>query len=358
MMDLGRSLFSVLNTTSAVSVEGLGVFVRQRTPAQRDATGTRLLPPSVDFHLKADGDSSAVSLQAYLEATDPLASVDWKAEIAVKVEEIVDGLLAEQKVALLPLGYLVQEGTEVRLVAPEENYVWPTFEIPTVLPAMPTEVTTVQEEEAIASPSLAPVASEKPLTAFEQKGESQEIPLDEVESTTSKNSGWLIALLLIILAGVGVFFVQPQWLINLLPQTETAKTVLPVSEPTGDPLPPRVSHFDSIQQVQLRIDSLKKDSIAHMNALADSLAKVSPAKPKVTYEIIVGSFVSMAQAEKYVNEMKAKGITLHALDSRMPGNRKKVSWGSYPTEEAAYNELVKVQREFEKGAWVARVVHD
>ena len=93
---------------------------------------------------------------------------------------------------------------------------------------------------------------------------------------------------------------------------------------------------------------------------ADSASETSalPAKPSVTYEIIVGSFATMRQANKFVTEMKAKGYDLYALESRMPGNRKKISWGSFATEEAAYKELARVQKTFEPGAWIAKIEHE
>src|SRR5690606_41283994 len=87
-------------------------------------------------------------------------------------------------------------------------------------------------------------------------------------------------------------------------------------------------------------------------------APVEAPTPKVTYEIIVGYFKTMDQAEKYVARMKAKGYELKAIDSRMPGNRKKVSCGSFSTEEEAYRELVHVQKNLQPEAWIAKVFHD
>jgi hypothetical protein len=360
-MDLGRSIFAVLNATPAVSVEGLGVFVRKRVPAHKNEQGTRLLPPSVEYDLQTDWDDEVVSLQAYLEATDPDSPLDWKTEIAAAVDELVSGLLQQPKVSLMPLGYLVRVGEQVTLQAPVETYVWPSFPIPTTDDAA---ITTVAEDNIKnASVDAVPIeGSYEEVSTLEEETILEEDTLEEdtfEEDTPPRSTwGWWVAALLVVTLAGGAYLMQPTWLTQWMPdlaskvQTEVPKQV------EQQPIPPRVTHFDSIQREQLRLDSLKKDSIALAMAEADSLAKVAAAKPKVTYEIIVGSFATMAQAEKYVAQMKAKGITLNALDSRMPGNRKKVSYGSYPTEEAAYNALVQVQRDFEKGAWVARVVHD
>lgn len=75
----------------------------------------------------------------------------------------------------------------------------------------------------------------------------------------------------------------------------------------------------------------------------------------VRYEIVVGSFTTLKQAEKYVEQMKEKGHDFELLESKVTGNRKKVIWGSYKTQEEAKEVLREVQRTFEAGAWIAEI---
>jgi len=371
MMDLGSSLFSVLNATSNVSVEGLGVFVRHRTPAQPDVEGAYYLPPSITYELKADWDDSAVSLTEYFETTAPDSGVNWKKEIETAVDKLVEKLVEQGKVDLFPLGTLSQEGDAVVLVPPAQSARWPKVAIPSSLQTRPSEpeaqipVAEIEEANELhesnveLQPEVTPSEDKEAIwTTVEVEQPIQ--PTEEyIEEEKASSLVWLWILLAIVVAGLGVWFLKPDWIrsgTKWIQSDANTTQQAPVVLPEGPA--PTVSHFDSVQKAQLLLDSLRKDSITVQQTLQDSLAKIAAAGPKVTYEIIVGSFVSMQQADKYVAAMKAKGIELKALDSRMPGNRKKVSWGSYPTEEAAYNELVKVQRDFEKGAWVARVVHD
>src|SRR5690606_22265727 len=78
----------------------------------------------------------------------------------------------------------------------------------------------------------------------------------------------------------------------------------------------------------------------------------------VTYEIIIASFKTLPEADEYVNRMNKKGYSMRVIDSKMPGNRKKVSYSSHLKEDDAYQELARVQKKFVADAWLFRLVHD
>lgn len=136
---------------------------------------------------------------------------------------------------------------------------------------------------------------------------------------------------------------------------EMKETVTPsiVSE-TEDPQGRENAHLLA-DSLLMESEDLTADSLQGLVATASEEPTAHEDQPRVTYEIIVGSFRTMEQANSFVEEMAQKDIEVWAIDSRMPANRKKVSCASFPTEAEAYRALREIQRTIEPGAWVARV---
>lgn len=103
-----------------------------------------------------------------------------------------------------------------------------------------------------------------------------------------------------------------------------------------------------INTEQLKLDSVAQlDSIRRSNEMAilaadsakDSMTVTKPAETtsSVTYEIIAASLLNQKEADRFLADMKRKGIAAKVAD--MPGRRVKISIGSFTDEETAKKEL-------------------
>lgn len=87
--------------------------------------------------------------------------------------------------------------------------------------------------------------------------------------------------------------------------------------------------------------------VTHDTEVEDEEADV----PSYKFHVIVGSFEVESNAVNLSNELKASGInstTIPILDGRMTA----VTYNSFETKEEAVVELRRVQREYDKDAWI------
>ncbi len=123
------------------------------------------------------------------------------------------------------------------------------------------------------------------------------------------------------------------------------------------------------------IEQIRLDSIAHADSLRisnekailaadsarDSIAKVKPGTviasgPEYTFEIIAASLRDQKEGDKFLADMKARGIP--AKVANMPGRRVKISIGSFTDEEAAKKELEVLKKTTKiPGIYVIKVRH-
>jgi len=315
-MNLGLCIANLLRRYSAVEVPGIGVFKIVRMPASYDPEQSAFLPPTSRIELTEEH-ADFFPIVNYVRAQRDVDETTATQILEEAVSEVVDAVSRNGRALLDGVGYLIADGA---------SFVFKPFDT--------------------AAMEVSPVAV-KPAD------EAAATPEDIAESETdvalsprkSRTLWWVAAVALVLLvsaAGV-IWYYKSGW-----PHGEKKSEHLVQKEV----IPPADSVADSVPADQLQatvVDSARADTVVPVS---------KPAKPAITYEIIVGSFATMAQARKYVAEMKAKGYDLRALDSRMPGNRKKISWGAYETEEEAYRELARVQKNFEPGAWIAKVENE
>ena len=331
-MNLGLCIANLLRRYPAVEVPGIGVFKIVRIPAVYDQEQSVVRPPASHIELsEEDGDS--FSVVSYLRAQRNVDE-DTALQMLDKAVRQLAGIITREGQALLDgVGYLTAEGA---------SFAFKPFDT-RAMEVLPIDVLSESDAE------MAAVADVR-----EEEGEA--VAPDEQRRSYA---GWWVAAALVLLSVAGgMWFYKPDWFGRKMEgdpmaqnrQSEVSENVGEASDQTFFPVDSVTDSVSARGTLQSQAaDSVRADTVA---AVAQSV------KPAITYEIIVGSFATMAQAQKYVAEMKAKGYELQALDSRMPGNRKKISWGSYTTEEEAYQELLRVQKNFEPGAWIAKVEND
>ncbi|MFC3196824.1 SPOR domain-containing protein [Parapedobacter deserti] len=343
-MNLGLCIANLLKRYPAVEVPGIGVFKVTRIPACYDEDQKVYLPPASYVELTGE-ESGVFPITTYLQAQAGVDEPTAEQMLETALVEIMEAISRNGRAVLDGLGYLLADGA---------SFIFRPFEIEG-LERKPAKARLFGRKGDAAPPMV--VEDAQDATA-DTRGDE----VDEMQLGRRRPIGWVAAaVLLVSLSALGIaWYVKPDWfdrakIAQFLGQKKEVKDSSDGMVPT-EPVNSRIGTVtDSItvdtvaQQVTAMADSIRLDSMA---------TAMEQRKPSVTYEIIVGSFATMAQAKKYVTEMKAKGYDLQAIDSRMPGNRKKISWGSFTTEEEAYRELARVQKTFEPGAWIAKVEHD
>ena len=334
-MNLGLCIANLLRRYPAVAVPGIGVFKITHVPASYTEDRSALLPPTSQIELTSTP-ADVFQLTDYLQVQRGVDEPTAVQLVERAVSEIMESISRNGEALLDGLGYLLADGASI-IFKPFETAGFGWKPVKARRTTVADEVTTVEESVT---------------EGF--RGGDEEVHEQHARKGTVVRWVMAAALLVVLLAAVGLaWYYKPAWfdrarIAQLFKQEE--KPAQPSEKEPSEAL--------------VVADSAAADTAQVPAAIADTaqVDSVTPAqvaeKPSVTYEIIVGSFATMAQAQKYVAEMKAKGYDLYALDSRMPGNRKKISWGSFATEEAAYRELSRVQKTFEPGAWIAKVEHD
>lgn len=344
-MNLGVTIANLLRRYPAVGVPGIGVFKRIHDPASYDAVQAVFLPPIDRIELVED-DPNVFSITTYLAAQRRIDRASAVVMLETVVKDTMEAIARNGEVLLDGLGYLFAGGRSVAFRPFEAGRL---LGKPVVI-APPSAVDEAKGTETISEYPHGPSVNEP------------EVDLEGEEHTVRKPSyvPWVVAAtvaLLLIVTGT-IWYNRPAWFGG----KSLADIFVPKPE-ANQPIP----SDEAIPLMEVKEDSGLTDSgqlsdapVDSVPTGTDSVLKIDDlaAKPSVTYEIIVGSFATMQQANKFVAEMKAKGYDLQAIDSRMPGNRKKISWGSFATEEEAYKELARVQKTFEPGAWIAKVTHD
>jgi len=352
-MNLGLCIVNLLRRYPAVEVPGLGVFKVTHMPASYDRERSVLLPPTSRVEL-AEEHNDFFPILNYLQTQVDVDESTAAQMLDRAVGEVFDAVNRNGRALLDGLGYLMPEGASFVLKPFDTR----GLEIHSV--KVTPEETTVSSP-VVSRPELADEVEESDKGQETVKQEA--LPVVEESTVPSRRYHpirWIVAAALILLvsaAGVVTWHYRSDWFggekkAPFSTQKDKTDESPDQSQPSGRLASPVDTIADSTAVAQL--GGAAADSV-HADA---TVAVTEPVKPAVTYEIIVGSFATMAQAEKYVATMKAKGYNLQALDSRMPGNRKKISWGSYATEEEAYRELVRVQKNFEPGAWIAKVENE
>ncbi|TKC03844.1 HU domain-containing protein [Pedobacter frigoris] len=158
---------------------------------------------------------------------------------------------------------------------------------------------------------------------------------EPAENNDAKPTSYLKIILaiagLILLALIAVYFIKPDVFKGM---TEN-----------------KLDHsIDSIPNK--KIEELEKDSLASADSLKkiisptdtlkDSVKVISaPIDTAISYEIIAASLLNKKEADRFLQDMKRKGIP--AKVANMPGKRVKISIGTFTDEVAAKNELERLK---------------
>ncbi|WP_028296818.1 hypothetical protein [Olivibacter sitiensis] len=379
MTQIGSLLIRLLNQHAKVSVTGIGLFQKKRVPARFDSESNQFLPPSFSYELIAQTGSDRHLLDYFIQQDQVTQE-----EAERRLEEVANSLLQEieQKgtVSLAPLGFLskqdgvlVLSSEELPLGLKPVADIVSQEETPDVVPAStgipsqepdiaieepqpPTDLTN-EQVPVEAEPEDEPVSEveqieENAAAAEEFEGEGEAVGRVKIQEPTGikwKKVALWGGLILLFLA-VGVYAIlavrKNHDVYNSFLVKDTVRNEAAEEESTA----PVEETF-----IETEIDSLAEGEEASGSAeepIEDTgslIRKIDPAKP---YNIIVGSLPNKTLALQQVEILKEMGISSFVLDSNMPGNRKKISCGSYATYEEALASLAYVRQHINKDAFI------
>lgn len=373
MINLGRCLVYLLSHHEKVSLAGWGTFLHRGQSAYFDPEEQAFYPRSYEIEFRSEStappahEKVGFTQQLLIDYISTQRKVDAE-EAARLYREAFD--LHQQE--LESKGQTSLSGLGLLKVGSQGIYLEPT--------ALPEDMSRVVARELpLLHPIPTPTKTElvQEVEINQENKFDQELELNQETENESKDEGrgiarygW-IAAASILLLGAALVILKPAEVYRFLSARGVEMPILarlagdtPVfkeenlnrHEVESEAPRDRVDSSLITDSVFMESAALETDSVETLALVGEEVDPVADKnQPRVSYEIIVGSFRSMEQANSFVEEMAQKNIKVWAIDSRMPENRKKVSCASYPTEKEAYQALKEIQRTIEPGAWVARV---
>lgn len=370
-MDILYYLTSLLKTSKAVGIAGLGTFYKKKSPGRYDAAQHAFVPPN--YTLVFDNKVEETEGLAYFISTERNITTDSANYYIGEFAEKIQAQLADQQVADLgELGQLRLMNDQVTFIASEQNQITnESFGLP-VLPVTtesssekPVEneyLTTIEEENKREeeNPGLEttdfPIADDQPIfdeiTEIEDRTEPvyvvppiiettediEEVPVEEKvivepindevvieevyeEEPKKGTSFWikfLIAIFIILAAGALAYFINPDFFNKYFKHNI-------------EPRPPVVTtpKVDTVKRDSTQIDSLAKNNA--MVTLARDTAVVD--STKVYYEVFGTTESSQKRADAYIARVAKLGIVAKSI--RASKTKIRVSLGTFTDKQQA-----------------------
>jgi nucleoid DNA-binding protein len=229
----------------------------------------------------------------------------------------------------------------------------------TTTPSLPVVETPENIVEEVIEPAIV-----QPVVNID-KPEEVHFSLDYTNEEKTGMSAYLkVILALVILAVLAavLYLAKPDIFDGLFkkPVATQQPAVVPENKPVVENI--EQARLDSIAHADsLRISNEK--AILAADSARDSIAAIKPkpatvvsAEPAFTYEIIAASLRDQKEGDKFLADMKARGIP--AKVANMPGKRVKITIGSFTNEEAAKKELEVLKKTTRiPGIYVIKVRH-
>jgi len=362
VIELNRHIEILLLSSDCVIVPDLGGFMTHHVDARYDDEDNMFVPPlrTLGFNPQLTMNDSLLA-QSYIEAYDinyPEAIRRIEAEVTELKQQLYnDGFYEMTGIGVLSLNedrHIVFEPCEAGLLTPS-LYGLGAFEM------LPLDEKTNSQ--------IVQVATQVPLTNNDSTQSIRTTTKDGEKAIIVKMS-WLRNAA--IAAAIIIFLLFTPTIINNI-GTETQQPsmsevdLLPLPNKTVEPKKLDTSavniKHDSIETpaVEENVSSADTTKIesANTNALkAEAIAKTTSepiAEKETGYSLVLASQVAQQGAENLVSQMKQHGYE----DTRVNINRnvRRVVYGHYPSQDAAYQALNKLRNsssDFDE-AWVYKI---
>jgi len=341
-MDIGLYIGELLHEQDEVNVAGLGTFVKIRLAGSFDSSSNKFYPPAYQISF-TESETSDSALIQYISIQNNLSNSSAEELIKKFSADLLELLKSSDSVEIKPLGFLHKENGKLTLLAADIFGAADIFFGLKPIAELTSEVFLPLQEEINVS----------------EVSEEIEEEYEEIKKTRS----WItifISFLAFLIALTALFYFNSDFNnfiknkgAGVFSSTNTAEQTLPElidsTKISSDSLKNVVDSAsivsDSIRQ---KIDTVIK------TANVPEKVALTPETEVFNYEIITAAFARKSEAEVYIKEISSKGIQAKIVEN-MPGKMLKISLGTFLDEESAKKELIRIQKDINKDAWIARV---
>ena len=384
VIEIGRHIEILLLSNDCVIVPGLGGFMAHHIDSRYEEDENIFLPPlrTLGFNPQLKLNDSLLA-QSYVEAYD-ISYPEALRRIEEEVNELTQHINNEGSYELMGIGTLSMNSEGNYIFAPCEAgiltpslYALSTFEFPklTVQPKT-AHVAPAVIEAPVAKPAVtvvktAPVAKAAPEEKKPEPEKPEKPKLIQFEDNKDDDTDALIIKLswirnaVAVAAAVIMFVLITTPISNSDPNLEYSQLGTPAIFDTTKKIVDPVMKDTKALEHDIAQDSIKKaiakaDSIASANADSIALAKAteekkdSVVKDVTGYCLVLASYVSMKNANAFVERLHKAGFTEAEVYVR--NNVTRVVYGNFHSMNDAYNRLNKIRKgnkDFEE-AWVLK----
>ena len=347
VIELERHIEILLLSNDCVIIPELGGFMTHYVDARYDEEEGLFLPPlrTLGFNPQLTINDSLLAL-SYVEAYD-ISYPEALRRIEDEVNELKQHLQNEGSYDLNDIGTLAlnEDGNyvftpcEAGILTPS-LYGLASFELKTLTPSRPEQTEQKQNE---------PSAHVIPMTTVSEYTNMEEEENDEEDVVKIKFS-WIRNTVAVAAVLLAIFLLA-------LPTGKTEQMTRTISNLNSTILFGMMSKDTNTSTIEI-----KKEDITKTPAKVDTILKRDTVKTekepvvqketvKRGYCIVLASYVSKQNAQTFVDILKKKG--LDSAEVYMNNDVRRVIYGNYPTQAAAYNALQAIHQHKELAeAWV------
>ena len=345
VIELERHIEILLLSNDCVIIPDLGGFMTHYIDAKYDEEDGLFLHPlrTLGFNPQLTINDSMLAL-SYVEAYD-ISYPEALKRIGDEVNELKQHIQNEGSYDLNDIGTLALNEDGKYVFTPCEAgiltpslYGLASFELKTLLPSRHEVVEPKQEEP---SANVIPMASATEYTNLEEE-ENEEEDVVKIKFSWIRNAVAVAAVLLAIF-------------LLALPTGKTEKMTRTISNLNNTILFGMMSKDTNTSTIEIKAEDISKapakvDTILKRDTIKTG-PSVQPETSRKGYCIVLASYVSKQNAQTFVEILKKKG--LDSVEIYMNKDVRRVIYGNYPTQAAAYNALQSIHHHKELAeAWV------
>lgn len=344
VIELERHIEILLLSNDCVIIPDLGGFMTHYIDAKYDEEDGLFLPPlrTLGFNPQLTINDSMLAL-SYVEAYD-ISYPEALKRIGDEVNELKQHIQNEGSYDLNDIGTLALNEDGKYVFTPCEAgiltpslYGLASFELKTLSPSRPEVVEPKQEEP---SANVIPMASTTDYSNMEEEENEEDVV--KIKFSWIRNAVAVAAVLLAIF-------------LLTLPTGKTEKMTRTISNLNNTILFGMMSKDTNTSTIEIKAEDISKapakvDTILKRDTIKTEPA-VQPETSRKGYCIVLASYVSKQNAQTFVEILKKKG--LDSVEIYMNKDVRRVIYGNYPTQAAAYNALQSIHHHKELAeAWV------
>ncbi len=365
MIELERHIEILLLSNDCVIVPQLGGFMTHHIDARYDENDHMFLPPlrTLGFNPQLNINDSLL-VQSYIEAYD-LSYPEALQRIEDEVNELKRHLREEGSYELNDIGTLS--------LNEDGNYIFSPCEAGILTPTLYGLSSFEMQRKGLVEAKVAPtIKRAKPAVVVEEpqveEPSAQIVNMNDALSEDTNNDDTFVEE-----EEEDVVKIKFSWIRNTVAVAAILLAVFILALPTGktEMMTRTISNINNgllfgmmskdtnnskievkkidVQQAPVHKDTLLK-TITQVEASADSIKPI-PAAVKQGYCIVLASYVSLKNANYFVEKLQKKG--LHKSEVYIHNNVTRVIYGNYDTQQDAYNALKDIHKYEELAeAWV------